>query len=220
MKRIWQGAFAAAAIGAATMFVLERGRQQEEIARMRDDMGALSRDLDEARSEAASAAAVRRLARRIEAAERTSPAPPPAPEERAAAPTQPGDEPEGPAAAEQRTATMAEVSERLQDVFAGEGIDAQWTAAARETARDKLSAALPDSSSLRSLECRSSMCRIETEHADLEQFQRFVQGAFMDPQKKPWNGGFFAMPVSDPSDGKVVVVSYLAREGEPLPMSL
>ncbi|WP_437308509.1 hypothetical protein [Sorangium sp. So ce388] len=222
-KRMWQGLTALAVIGAVTMFVRERRHQEAqeaELARMRTDMGELSRDLEKARGDTASADAVRRLERRIEAAARPNAAPRPAPGQEADAPAQPDEDAENPSPAEPRTVDMGEVSERLQDTFAQEGTDAQWTARASETARDKLSSVLPERSSLRSVECRSSMCRIETEHDDLAQFQQFVQGAFMDPQKKPWNGGFFALPVSDPDTGKVVVVSYLAREGEPLPMAL
>ncbi|WP_437986912.1 hypothetical protein [Sorangium sp. So ce117] len=224
MKRIGQVLTALAVIGAVTMFVLEWRRQkaqEAELARMRAEMGELSRDLEEARGGTASAESVRRLERRLEAAARPNAALRPASGEEADASGQPDDEQgESPAPAGPRPVDMAEVSERIQDVFAQQTTDTQWTASASEAAREKLRSALPERSSLRTVECRSSMCRFETEHDDMAQMQQFMQEAFMDPQKRPWNGGFFAMPVSDPNTGKVVVVSYLAREGEELPMPL
>ncbi|WP_437978528.1 hypothetical protein WMF11_19395 [Sorangium sp. So ce295] len=224
MKRIGQVLTALAVIGAVTMFVLEWRRQEAqeaELARMRAEMGELSRDLEEARGGTASAESVRRLERRLEAAARPNAALRPASGEEADASGQPDDEQgESPAPAGPRPVDMAEVSERIQDVFAQQTTDTQWTASASEAAREKLSSALPERSSLRTVECRSSMCRFETEHDDMAQMQQFMQEAFMDPQKRPWNGGFFAMPVSDPNTGKVMVVSYLAREGEELPMPL
>jgi hypothetical protein len=224
MKRIGQVFTALAVIGAVTMFVHEWRRQKAqgaELARMRAEMGELSHDLEEARGGTASAESVRRLERRLEAAARPNAAPRPASGEEVETSGQPDDEEgESRAPAEPRPVDMAEVSERIQGVFAQQGTDAQWTARASQTAREKLSSALPERSSLRTLECRSSMCRIETEHDDMAQMQQFMEEAFMDPQKRPWNGGFFAMPVSDPDTGKVVVVSYLAREDEELPMPL
>ncbi|WP_437512649.1 hypothetical protein [Sorangium sp. So ce1099] len=224
MKRIGQVLTALAVIGAVTIFVLEWRRQkaqEAELARVRAEMGELSRDLEEARGGTASAESVRRLERRLEAAARPDAAPRPASGEEAEASGQPDDEEgESPTPAEPRPVDMAAVSARIQDVFTQQGTDAQWTARASQTAREKLSSALPDRSSLRTVECRSSMCRIETEHDDMAQMQQFMQEAFMDPQKRPWNGGFFAMPVSDPDTGKVVVVSYLAREDEELPIPL
>jgi hypothetical protein len=36
----------------------------------------------------------------------------------------------------------------------------------------------------------------------------------MSPETKLWNGGFFSTPLTDPVDGRLVIVSYLARDGE------
>jgi len=60
------------------------------------------------------------------------------------------------------------------------------------------------------------MCRIETVHQGLESYRTFVQDAFISPETKLWNGGFFSAEFADPIDGKLVTVSYLAREGEEL----
>jgi hypothetical protein len=61
------------------------------------------------------------------------------------------------------------------------------------------------------------MCRIETAHQDLDQYQQFVRRALMDPETKLWNGGFFATLLAEPTEGRVTTVAYLARDGEALP---
>lgn len=61
------------------------------------------------------------------------------------------------------------------------------------------------------------MCRIETMHEDAEHYRQFVESAFSNPETKLWNAGFFTSSVTDPQSGRLVVVSYLAHEGEGLP---
>jgi hypothetical protein len=60
------------------------------------------------------------------------------------------------------------------------------------------------------------MCRFETIHENLPAYQQFVQDAFLNPETKIWNGGFFTTELTDPVDGKLMIVSYLARDGEDL----
>lgn len=111
---------------------------------------------------------------------------------------------------------VGEVRDRLEGTFAKQRPDAQ-SDEARRTAETRLAAILPATSKLQSLECRTSMCRIETVHEDPESYQQFVKGAFLDPETKLWNAGFFSTPLTNPVDGKLVIVSYLARDGEELP---
>jgi hypothetical protein len=110
------------------------------------------------------------------------------------------------------------VSERIEEHFGTEPPDTAWARGAEHLAAGGVKAALPDHSLLRSVECRASMCRIETEHADLDRSQTFVRTAFMTPGRQVWNGGFLSMRAGDSADGKVVTVTYLAREGKELPM--
>jgi hypothetical protein len=82
--------------------------------------------------------------------------------------------------------------------------------------QQKLRAALP-SATLQSIECHASMCRLETVHPDASAFGQFVSDAFKDPSKRIWEGNAFTEePVAD-ARGQMVVVSYLAREGESFP---
>ncbi|WP_437554868.1 hypothetical protein WME97_22800 [Sorangium sp. So ce367] len=219
MKRIWQVLIALAAAGGVAALAVDRRRDEAELARMREDMGALSRAIEATKSGPALAGAAPRPERRIEAAA-PAPAAPPAEAPAAPAPEPPGEENESAPTVERRAAALAAVRERLEDTFTQQGTDARWSAEAREAAREKLSAALPDTSSLRSIECRSSMCRVETVHQDFEQYEQFVRSTFMNPQEALWRGGFFTLPVNDPREGELVTVAYVGREGAPLPISL
>ncbi len=105
------------------------------------------------------------------------------------------------------------VGERIEERFGTEPPDTAWARGAEHTAEGGVRAALPDHSLLRSVECRASMCRIETEHADSERSQAFVRTAFMTPGRQVWNGGFLSMRSGDSADGRVVMVTFLAREG-------
>jgi hypothetical protein len=113
---------------------------------------------------------------------------------------------------------MEVLSERLTEHFGSEPPDTAWARDAEHTAREGVRAALPDHSRLRSVECRASMCRIETEHADDERSKTFVQAAFMTPGRQVWNGAALFLPSPDSSPGQVVMVTYLAREGMELPV--
>jgi hypothetical protein len=112
----------------------------------------------------------------------------------------------------------AEVRARLDTVFERERTDPSWRAQAVTTAQTKLAEILPASSKIRSIECRTSMCRFETAHQDPESYRQFLTSAFQDPATKLWNGGGFSTPLADHDEGgRVVTVAFLAREGQSLP---
>jgi hypothetical protein len=111
----------------------------------------------------------------------------------------------------------AEVRAKIDAAFTREGVDPRWATQAQVTAQTRLAAALPETSTLRSVECHSSMCRFETVHEDADHVQQFVLRAFMDPETQVWNGGFFSTAaVPEEGIGKLVIVSYLARDEEEL----
>ena len=112
------------------------------------------------------------------------------------------------------------VGQRIQEYFSEERPDTAWARNAEHVAEDSVRAALPDRSLLRSVECHASLCRIETEHGDGELSNTFVRTAFMTPGRQVWNAAFLSMRDVDPADGKVVAVTYLAREGMELPMKM
>lgn len=114
----------------------------------------------------------------------------------------------------------ADIRNSLESVWTSQASQGAWAGDASRVAASKLRALLPDGSAARSIECRDSMCRIETEHADAARYSQFVRGAFLDGTTQLWNGGFFSSIVEDGSGsgGKLVAVAFLAPEGETLPL--
>jgi hypothetical protein len=113
--------------------------------------------------------------------------------------------------------TSAQVRDRLDDAFRTDPIDAAWSQTAVRTLQAKLGPLLPPQSAVRSVDCRGSLCRIETSHAGVTEYRDFVQRTFLG-QAELWNAGFFTNVVADPVPGQpVITVAYLAREGQSLP---
>jgi hypothetical protein len=188
----------------AAMVVVERRHEAAELRGLRAAVASLSASVDSSRQRADDRESVGAMLRQIAARPtQQEPVPPtttPAPE-----------------APQARAPTPAEVRDKLDGVFAGEQVDTKWAQEARAKAEGKLAAAMPATSALRSVECRASMCRVETVHEDLGSYRQFVEKAFQDPETRVWNGGFFSTPVDKRDDGTLVIVAYLAREGEALP---
>ena len=111
-----------------------------------------------------------------------------------------------------------EVRDHLQSAF---GADRPTAAsqARTYTVEQGVRAALPAGSSIRSVECRGAMCRIETEHTSIDEFHEFIRRAFQTPESKIATAPVFAGPLAAPKPGApLVAVAYLAREGTTLPM--
>jgi hypothetical protein len=188
-------------VGLLALHFLSQRRYQSELAELRRELGAPSTPMSAPRAQTEG---------RPEAA-RPVPAP--------AAPKQVVEDPASAAIAPPKAppVDMTEMREQLEESFTKQRTDARWTDEARRTAETRLSVILPETSKLQALECRTSMCRIETVHQGLESYRQFVQDAFMNPETKLWNGGFFLIQLADPVDGKLVTIAYLARDGAKLP---
>lgn len=165
----------------------------------------------------ASVATSERLAREAQVAARaasarveTLPAPEPAPEETADARPSGEDTKAAP-----REVDPNEVVEKLDARFFSEALDPGWSGEARQRAQ-RLGGLLPEGSRVVSLECRSSMCRLELSHPSLESFQGFVREGLMGTGND-WDGPFMAALTGDPKQpGGVQAVAYLARAGADL----
>jgi hypothetical protein len=195
--------FAALGIFATTVFWWEKRANDSAMAELRKKVSQVEREpptpID--RPAAPMIAYVSAPSEPPSAAEPTSTVKP------AAAPT---------ASAAQHAPTNEEVRDHYEMSFIGEYADAAWSQKARGLASERLKATLPDSSAVRSIDCRTSMCRIETSHADLEHYRQFVQKSFMDPESSIWNAATYSS-ITDDSSGNLVVVSYVSRDGQPLP---
>jgi hypothetical protein len=203
-----------APLGAAV--ILHQCSQDEEMAKLRKEFGVI-------RVESAEAAAAAAAGERREWAAHAVPPivqpSAPSPEPKLSSATPPPSEVAAKEPVRARSRNGAELSDHYAAAFTAEAEDAEWATSARHIATDRVRSDLPSGSELRSIDCRKSMCRIETSHTDRRTFQEFVRKAFSDPATGVWNGGSFSGIVSDNSEpsGTVIVVSYLAREGSELP---
>jgi len=208
--KLSHGLIACLSLGVVAYVGFDLVAQRKQLAETRTSVASLSRALDEAQRDSAAAARNEARARPVLARAEPEVA-------RAAAPEDPDEGARPAPTVAQAAPEIGEVRARLDQQFANERADADWAGGAQKAAADKFSAALPASSELHALACRASMCKMETVHQDMEHYQRFLQDAFMKPGGRPWNGGFFSSMVPDPTGDKLVMVSYLAREGEELP---
>ena len=104
-----------------------------------------------------------------------------------------------------------EIVSLLDARFFSEAFDPAWGREAKHRA-EQLCSMLSAGARVVSLECRSSMCRMEMSHPSLESFQGFIRKGLLEEDK--WDGGFMAAIKSDPSQpGSVESVAYLARNG-------
>jgi hypothetical protein len=103
----------------------------------------------------------------------------------------------------------------MMSAFAAQSDDPGWTRDAEERIERKLSGQLPESA-IESVECRAQLCRLTTIHRSQQAVEGFQLDAFKDPDKRIWDADAFTFVESSDGD-ELVVVSYLAREGQSLP---
>jgi hypothetical protein len=114
--------------------------------------------------------------------------------------------------------TDGEMRSAIEGVFAADPVDPSWSVEARRRAQQGLERALPEGSAALSVRCGGSMCRIETRHHGMDEYHHFVEQAFLNPGTALWNGGMFSSVTERSDSGEVTVVSFLARDGQPLPV--
>jgi hypothetical protein len=134
-----------------------------------------------------------------------------------------GSEPSLPRVAQPKAQTtpiedFALLHDTLEEKFGSQASDGAWATEARRSLESKL-ADLPVASRLRSIECRSTLCRMETIHDRYSDARDFTNRFGLGPSdQRPWNGGFFTGPISeDARTGTVTFVTYLVREGKEMP---
>lgn len=105
----------------------------------------------------------------------------------------------------------------VEDRFSSEPTDGAWASKARGDVSNHLAALLPATSSLRQVECRSTICRVEVVHPSVEVSRNFVEQSFgLSSNSRVWNGAFMIEPETPNSDGTLASVIYLGREGTQL----
>lgn len=119
---------------------------------------------------------------------------------------------------EEQPVTAEEARDEMESAFIDESNDPGWALQAERIAQEKLDMAMPQASALLSVECRSSMCRIETVHRNPDDYGQFQQSAFARPETQIWNAASLSTPLRPDDSGGMVIVSYVAREGRTLPI--
>jgi hypothetical protein len=121
-----------------------------------------------------------------------------------------------PALARDEAPTSSEMHDQLQTAFSGMALgDEHGSTRSLEGA---IRAALPAKSKLRSVECRGSLCRVETTHPDADEFRAFVQATFQASSKIP-SGPAFVSLVGEPVAGQpMTAVAFMAQPGTELPV--
>jgi hypothetical protein len=212
-KRIWW--IAATVLG--LLAVNEYRSQRSQAEAMRSELASLRAQQDRLATQVARpAVVVRAQAGAFDARSPTAPSPA---TQASPASSASGDDHAGDAnALDTRWEDVARTSRAsVEDAFAAESASSAWAPPTRVVLEDRLaSLARLTASSLRDIDCRTSMCRVEVAHHDADASRQFAERAFTDPQTPAWDGPVFIPPAQPDADGGVVAVMYLGRRGNQL----
>jgi hypothetical protein len=225
--KLWHTIIALSAVAGAAAWWTQRG-EREELAQLRGTVQAASQTASNSQRDADRALAYSAAAQRRAAAAAGDPRGDgdPATDSAAShdsvtgAPAAPDgddngdDRRNGDAAPARPRIDPATLRDHLTAAFDTQPDDAAWSAPARRMIETKLAAAVPHGSALRSIECRTTLCRIEMQYDDVAQYQAFLRK--LTPDALPWNGTFFATAAGDPSERPARFVAFLSREGQEL----
>ena len=116
--------------------------------------------------------------------------------------------------------TVEEMRDHIEASFAGEAPAAPSLDRTLDIER-RIRDVIPAGSSVRKLECRSALCRIETMHPSLDEFRDFAQRGYLtlDFATRISPGPVFVGLLAPPVEGQpVIAVAFLGREGSVLPV--
>lgn len=111
-----------------------------------------------------------------------------------------------------------ELAAQIDGKFAQETVDPGWSAGAERQLKQALESTSSPGTTLASVSCRRSLCRVESLHTSLEAFQQYVASYLADDRPPLWNGAVAAL-VTEQSETRVRAVSFLAKEGSEIPVA-
>lgn len=114
---------------------------------------------------------------------------------------------------EQDSAPVEAVLTNMESSFDTEPADASWASRAATTIQAGVRSLLSEKSTIESIECRSSMCRLRSVQQDLEQYKKFVYEMVHSDACKEC----FFTQTGESRDGRPILTMYMAREGRNLP---
>jgi len=209
--RRWRLALATiAGVGASLWYLSARGVEADPAPRAEpaqqaagsDELARMRGELDRMRAH------VERSERRIAELETTAPAARDPESDEAVA-----------TAAEGAKAEASDDDQRRQvaRAFEAEGEDASWNPDGE--IRTVFEAVLPEGSAIRGIACRSTLCRVDTDHPD-QAAQQALASALAIPRfdlPRPFKGALFT-PAELGADGRQLhAVTYLVRSGHSFP---
>jgi hypothetical protein len=108
------------------------------------------------------------------------------------------------------TKQQAQLVAQLEDDFRSEHRDPKWSDQGTNEAVRALSRDLPQGTKLGKVECRLTMCRVESSHVSVDAFQAFVRSGLLSHDRQLWNGGFSSYVVDQSSSG-VSALTFIER---------
>lgn len=112
--------------------------------------------------------------------------------------------------------SLNEYGARCASALHAEAPDEGWAKGAGQLIKKRLAPVLTKTNSeLSSIECRRSMCRIESKHGSLKDRDAYLKKGLADPSTKIWNGDVFVPPAE--KGHELMSVAFIAREGYQLP---
>jgi hypothetical protein len=106
-----------------------------------------------------------------------------------------------------------EITRRLERRFEDEKPDPSWSKASQRLVTEHVHRGVPPESKVQAIECRRTMCRVESQHPTFEVYKKFVDDALLFPDGG-WDGPVMISITSRHPDVKAI--GYLFREGEDL----
>lgn len=147
---------------------------------------------------------------------RVMPEPLQAPPTASAAPV---DEPEEPEPQQRPAAVRFDADAaraHVERTFERESSDSGWASDAQREVRENVSTHLPTTASVRTMDCRATLCRLEVDFP--------VEADFQETMGRPgalsrlWKGPSMARIERDATRGSVTIIGYLVRPGHPMPV--
>jgi hypothetical protein len=123
---------------------------------------------------------------------------------------------QAPASAPPAPPSSEEYAAYVESKYASERSDPAWDP--RRELGPKITAVLPEGSSVRSLDCKTSMFRLETTHRSAAGYRDFTKSFVgLGGEPRPWNGPVVFQVTSEPTgdDVALTAVAYLGRESLP-----
>ena len=111
---------------------------------------------------------------------------------------------------------VPELAAQIDGKFDQETVDPDWSSGAEYQLRQALESKPSPGTTLTSVRCHRSLCRVESLHPSLEAFQAYVQSSYLADDRPLWNGAFTSL-VTEQSEARVKAVSFIAKEGSDIP---